>query len=196
MLLVPGAQIIDNLRLGGGIQRRQRFIQQKYCGIDHQGAGQCDSLSLPTRNLPGLAPAQMRDAERLQNGSAALLALLSDQPGETVLNVALGRQMGKQRQVLKHVTNPPEPGRDINSERTVEQDLLLCRDSACVRPDQPGYAVEQSGLPCPGRTKQDRDSRRKDASEIEFELLSQPLANLHGRFVEFCRSSLDDSGAI
>ena len=77
MLLVPGAQVIDNLRLGGGIQRRQRFVQQKDCGIDHQGAGQCDSLPLSTGNLPGPARAQMGDAERFQNGGAALLALFA-----------------------------------------------------------------------------------------------------------------------
>ena len=58
MLLVPGAQIIDNLRLGGRIERRQRFIQQKNGGIDHQGASQCNSLPLPAGNLPRRAPAQ------------------------------------------------------------------------------------------------------------------------------------------
>ena len=95
MLLVPGAQVIDNLRLGGGIERRQRFIQQKDSGIDHQGAGQCDSLPLSAGNLPRPAPAQMCNAERFQNGGAALLALLAAQVGKPVLDVALDRQMGK-----------------------------------------------------------------------------------------------------
>ena len=58
----------------------------------------------------------------------------------------------------------------------------MCCDPACVRPDQPGYAIEQSGLPCSRRTKQDRDPRRKREGEIKLEIFSQPLANLHRRF--------------
>jgi hypothetical protein len=95
MLLVPGAQIIHNLRLGGGIERRQRFVQQKDSGIDHQGAGQRDSLPLSTRNLPRPTPAQMRDAERFQNGGAAPLAFSAAEAGQPVLHVALDGQMGK-----------------------------------------------------------------------------------------------------
>ena len=95
MLLVPGAQIIDNLRFGGGIQRRQRFIQQKDGGIGHQGASQRDSLALPSGNLP--RPARRADAQcgtipELRHCGACVAHSATRKP---VLDIALDRQMGK-----------------------------------------------------------------------------------------------------
>ncbi len=34
--LIPGAEIVDDLALGRGIERRQRFVQQQQFGISHQ----------------------------------------------------------------------------------------------------------------------------------------------------------------
>ena len=61
-------------------------------------------------------------------------------------------------------------------------------DSAFVRLNQPGNAIQQRGLPCPRRAKQDRDPRRHGDGEVEFEILSRALANLHGDFFRFRRS--------
>ena len=49
----------------------------------------------PPEICPGRRSAQMGDAERLQNGGAALLALLAAKPEETVLDVALGPSDGE-----------------------------------------------------------------------------------------------------
>ena len=56
---------------------------------------------------------------------AALRCLRSPhcQPRETVLDIALDGQMGKQRQVLKHIADSAKLRRNIDSARTVEKDL-------------------------------------------------------------------------
>ena len=108
--------------------------------------------------------------------AAALLAVATLSRDETILDIALDRQVGKKRQVLKHVAHSAKLRRNIDSERAVEQDLFGCDlgcDSARIRPDQPGYAIQQSSLPCPRRTKQDRDSGRERDGEVKFEIFSR-----------------------
>ncbi len=63
MLLVPGAQVINDPGLGGRIQCRQRFVEKKDCRIDHQGASQSDPLPFPAGNLSRPARTQVRDPE-------------------------------------------------------------------------------------------------------------------------------------
>src|SRR5450631_2021598 len=129
----------------------------------------------------------MGDAERFQDRGAAPLALLAVQPGKTVLDIALDRQVRKQSQVLKYIADSSNLRRNIDAERVVEQDFLRGRDSAGIRPRETRYAIEQCGLPRPRRTEQDRDPGRKGDREIEFEVFACPLADPHQYFASVRR---------
>src|ERR1700687_4668458 len=112
----------------------------------------------------------MGDTKRSQHGGAAPLALLTAEPRETILDIGLDRQVRKQCQVLKHIAHSAKLRRNVDSALAVEQDFFFRRDSTRIRPDQSGNALQQGGLPCPRRTKQDRNSGRKGEKEVKFEI--------------------------
>ncbi len=97
------------------------------------------------------------------------------QLGETVLDIVLDRQVGKQSQVLKHIAHSAELRRKVDSKRAVEEDFSLRLRFGLHPVGQTSNAIEQRGLACPRGTKQDSDSRRKGDGEVKFEILSQRL---------------------
>src|SRR5271167_513264 len=99
---VPGAQVVDDLRFGGGVERGHRFVEQEDARIGNQGAGQGYSLALATGNLCGLAVAQMRDPKRFENGIALSWAIAFVHAGEAVLDIFSDGEMGKKSEVLKN----------------------------------------------------------------------------------------------
>ena len=52
---VPGSQILDDLRFGGRIECRHRFVEQQNAWIGHKGAGECHPLAFAARNFSWLA---------------------------------------------------------------------------------------------------------------------------------------------
>src|SRR5215469_2947516 len=87
MCLIPSAQIIHDLRLGGRVETSQRFIEQEKVRIGYQSPSQSSSLTLTSRNFVGLACPQMRDTKRFENGLGARVALGEIQVRNPVLNV-------------------------------------------------------------------------------------------------------------
>lgn len=67
MLTVPGAQVVDDLRLRRGIEGGQRFVKKQQARIGYQRASQRNPLALSTGNFSGSAIAQVRNAERSEN---------------------------------------------------------------------------------------------------------------------------------
>src|SRR3954469_12778790 len=105
MLLVPRPHVLDNFRLGDGVERGQWFVKKKNRRVDHQCTSQSNALALSARNFGWLAQTQMGDAQGIQNSGTALLPLLAIKVEEAVFNIVQHAQVGKQSQVLKHVAN-------------------------------------------------------------------------------------------
>ena len=51
---IPLAQIVHDARLGRGVERRQRFVEEQHGGIGDQGSRQRDALALSAGNLARL----------------------------------------------------------------------------------------------------------------------------------------------
>ena len=66
--LIPLAQIVDDLRLGRGIERGQRFVEQQNGGIGDERSGQSGALAFSPGNLSRVAPREVRDSKCLKNG--------------------------------------------------------------------------------------------------------------------------------
>src|SRR5580693_8954843 len=125
--VVPGAQVFDDFRFGGGVERGQRFVEQQDARIGNQGASQGYSLALAAGYFCGLAVAQMRDAERFEDGVALFLAFAFVYAGQAVLDIFPDGEMGEKSEVLKNVSDLAVLDWDISA-RVVEKNPVAGHD--------------------------------------------------------------------
>ena len=71
VIAVPGAEVVDDAALGGGIEAAERFVEKKKCGFGDQGAGESNALAFAAGDAVGLAASKRGDAERFENGGGA-----------------------------------------------------------------------------------------------------------------------------
>src|ERR1035437_1686893 len=113
VMLVPPAQIADQRRLRGTVQRSQGLIEEQGAWFGDQSAGQGDALALASGDLRRSPVAHVIDAERLKHLAAARLSLRRAQRAETVRDVLLRGQVREEGQVLMYVPYAPFPGCDV-----------------------------------------------------------------------------------
>ncbi len=167
---VPGAEVVDDFRFGGGVERGQRLVEQQDTRVGHEGAGQSYSLPLAAGNLSGFALAQMGDTEGFEDGIALSLAFGSAYTGKAVLDVSSYREMWKECEILKNIAHPSALNREVRVVCTVEKDSVAAADFSGVGGGQAGNAVEQCGLPCPGGAEDYGDSGGQGESQVEREI--------------------------
>ena len=139
----------------------QRLIQQKQSRLCHQGARQGDALLFAAGEFAGLTRAQRLDVKRGENAIDALLAVRGRKCGEAIGDIFFHRKMGEERERLKNIGGAAVLRREGKPASAIVKQILVQFDEAIIRTKQTGDAIEQGGLPCPGRTKKDREARGK-----------------------------------
>nr|WP_052292524.1 hypothetical protein [Laribacter hongkongensis] len=141
-LLLQGADLVAQLAADGGIQRRQRFIQQQGLRAEGQRPGQCHSLLLAAGHLARQAVDVRRQADQLQHfqrglascrlGHAAHLQAVGDVFGHG--------QVREQGVVLEHHAD------FALVHRHVGEIALAKADVAGVSGQQAGRQAQQGGF--------------------------------------------------
>jgi len=126
-------------------------------------------LALTSRDLRRLSVAQVVDAERLQHLVAARLPLGRAKRSEPVSDVLLGGQVGKQRQILRHVTDAPFPGGDVPFLFRVVKVLAANGNSPIVRIGEPRNTIEQCGFSRARSAKKNRETGERTEVDIQIE---------------------------
>ena len=128
----------------GGVQGRERFVQQEQGRAGGQRPRERDPLLLPARELMGSAvPDRAIEPDELEQLiDPVLLPALS--PGEPEDDVRRDIEVGEQRTLLRHVPHPPTLG---GHERPVAgHDVVAQPDRAGVRCGEPGDEPQQGRL--------------------------------------------------
>jgi hypothetical protein len=102
---VPAPEIVHDSCLGGCVQSRERFVEQKQAGISHESSGQRYALTFSTGDFRWQLPAQVVDAELVQHGCDSLFPGGSRQMREPIFGILLSRQMWKQSEILQYVSD-------------------------------------------------------------------------------------------
>ncbi len=168
--LIPAPQIIEDLRLGRGIESGKRFVEQEHAGVGHQSPRQRHALAFSAGDFPWALLAQVVDAELLQHRGSSLLAGRAGQMCESIFGVLLDREMREQCEILQDISHAALRHRNVHASARIKQDPLTHRNSPRIRGSQPGHAVEQRGFSRSRRAKQDGKSRRGTKFHIEREL--------------------------
>ena len=161
-LVVHAAQPATQLLAHLGVQRPEGFIQQQHAGLDRQGAGQCDALALPARELRRVAigqPVQLHEREQRVHatldlgliGSAA--ARHHPQPEGDVLE---DRHVVEERIVLENEAHATRLRIGMGGVLAMEQ------HATAVGHFQSGDDAQQRRLARSGRPQQRHQRTRRD----------------------------------
>ena len=175
---VPGAQVVEDVSLGGRVERSERFVQQQDAGIGHERARQGDPLALASGNFLRATAAQPSDAKGVEDRGGAVLAILRVEAVEAIENVGFDAEMRKQRGVLKNVTDIAATHGQVDASLGVEEHAPADANAARVGADEAGDAVEQRGLARAGGAEQDGEAGRRGDFDIEQELTIAGVALL------------------
>jgi hypothetical protein len=121
----------------------------------------------------------MRNAQGIQNGKRTLLASRARQMCQSVGHVLLRVEMGEECEVLKNIASLAFGDRQVEGGLSIEENAIVHRDASRIRGCEAGDAVEQRGLPCPGRTKQNTETGLGGKIDLEREFVlcgQEPLA--------------------
>jgi len=88
--------------------------------------------------------------------------------------------VGKQGKILEDVADIAAGNRQVDAGDGVEEQARADADGTIVESSQPGDAVQQGGLPCPGWAEQNRESRRQGQVDLESERACQAFAHAGG----------------
>src|SRR5208337_1123271 len=105
-----------------------------------------DALSLAAGNLAGFAREQMRDSKRLDHRHHARAAFVGGKIRDPILNVLRDRQMGKKREILKHVAQSTLRHWHVDAPVRIEQHARAESYTAGIRPRESRNAIQQGGL--------------------------------------------------
>ena len=100
---MQGFQLGLHGQLQLGVERARRFVKQEQPRLDHQGAGDADALSLPTRELADFALREGTQPDPLQHRQDLALDVLPLQPpdAQTVGDVLKDVEMGEEGKMLE-----------------------------------------------------------------------------------------------
>ena len=144
--LAQPQQIGNDPCLQRRVQTGQRFVEQKQLRRGEQCAGKGDALFFAAGKLRHAARNQRRDFQNIRDvletekrvncfaGFAAVKQILPD------------RQMRKQRQVLRHVTDAARTSRRKNFLRSIGQHAVIELNKSRGRAAQAGDEIEQGRL--------------------------------------------------
>ncbi len=132
------------------VERRERLVEQQHARPLHQRARQRDALALPAGKCIGLAFAQTFEPHQREHLAHAGRDLLLGQPLllQAEGDIALDREMGKQRVALEHHVDRAPIGRHCRDVCPIEQDAPLARGL------EAGQHAQQGGLAAAGGTEQ------------------------------------------
>ena len=137
------------------IECRKRLVEQQHGRVAREGACQSNPLALPAREIAGARVRKVRDPEALEQ----LVHSRSTAEGDVAADV----EVRKERVLLKDEPDRTALRRQIDARGGVEPGVRAERDSAAIRPEQPGDRAQHAGLPSSRRS----DERERLPPELE-----------------------------
>ncbi len=134
----PLTKVVHDVRLGAGIKRGERFVEQKSLWFRNQSASKCNTLLLAAGEMFWPTIENLRNVERDSDGFGPLVACGGCESIETVGDVFAGREMREQREVLEDKADAPPGYRNACAIFGIENGLAVQLDLASVRRDKPG----------------------------------------------------------
>jgi hypothetical protein len=142
----PHAQVVHDLRLRAGIERRERFVEQQRARLGDERAGKRDALLLAAGKLRRAAAQCVLDAKCRGDGTDFGTALGCMEPADAVGDVRFRAEMGKQREVLKDQSDAAVCNLNVNGGSGVVQRVAADCDAPSIGLDKPGEAFQQRRL--------------------------------------------------
>src|SRR5271154_2308964 len=176
---IPRAEVVEDFRFGRVVERGQRLVEQQCGGIRHQRSGEGCTLALAAGNLAGLARDQMRDAERLEHRHHSTAPFGGRNFHYAVLNVLRDRQMGEQREVLKHIAELTLRGRQVDAFVGVKQRSRTDSYAAGIGTDEASDAIQDGRLTAAGRPEQHREASWGLEAGLDREAVRGPMRDAH-----------------
>ena len=158
MRLIPTPQIVDDLRLGGCVESRERFVEQKQQGSVTRDRARATRCRSPPEISAGRRWRKVIDVQLLQHLGDALLAGGAREMRETILGVLLDREMRKQCEILQDISHAAFGDWKILARVRVKQKPIANVNSTRVRRGQSGYAIEQRSFTGPRRAEKNGKS--------------------------------------
>jgi len=159
------------VRARGGVERRERLIEEQEGGLGRQRPCQCHALPLAARNGARIAPGEVVQSERLE-----VLALAR---AGGIENVGGNREVREQGVVLRHIPGATLLRRETQAARGIEPRLPSKSDGAVERAIEAREHPQQRRLARAGWAEQYGDGRaieRQLQIGVHLEAGSQPRA--------------------
>ncbi len=144
-------QLASELPAGLHVECGQRLVEQQQPRLEYERARQRHPLLLSTGELRGEAVAEIGHAgslERLLHPRVALAARDAER-AEPEGDVLEDREVGKEREVLRHIPDIPLPGRQVHVGGNVGVDIPIEGDRSAIGTVQAGEQPEDGRLPAP-----------------------------------------------
>src|SRR6266851_2703984 len=120
------AEKLAHLHPRDRIERGERLVEEQRVGLGRERPGHRDALALTAGERSGGPAGQMRDLERLEDRQRALAPARAGEPESHIVE---HRQVRKERRVLRHVTEAPSLGREVDPGGGIEQYPAAHRDA-------------------------------------------------------------------
>ncbi len=120
------AEKLAHLHPRDRVERGERLVEKQRVGLGRERPGHGDALALTARERSGGPAGQMRDLERLEDRQRALAPARAGEPESHIVE---HRQVRKERRVLRHVTEAPPLGREVDPRGGIEQHTAAHRDA-------------------------------------------------------------------
>ena len=180
---------LDRL-LDEAVQGRKRFVQKEEPGLHDEGARERDALALPAREFLNALVDMTLQTEKLDQVVEFFGGRPVGEVPQTVDDVLVGVEVGKERVVLKD---------DVEAalfHRNVRQILAVIDDAPGARLGEPEHEVQKRALAA-ARGAEDRDDfafgdRKRDA--LEDRTVAVGLGEVL-EFKHFCRCGFRGNGA-
>ena len=137
------------------VERRERLVEEEDGGVARQRAGERDTLPLAPREIARPRTGEVRDPEAFEQ----LVDALPPAEGDVAADI----EVRKERVLLEDEPDRTALRRQIDTRGGVEPGVRAERDSATVRPEQPGDRVQHARLPGSRRS----DERERLPPELE-----------------------------
>ena len=137
-------QVGENFLFPGEIERSQGLVHQQQAGLDQQGPGDRDPLSLAAGQLGGMAVQDSLDTHQRDHLVIQRFRACSVAASGGVIQIPLRRQVGEQAGLLEHVSQRPSVSRQKQS--FVLPGFAIDRQATLFGAFQASDAAQQRGL--------------------------------------------------
>ncbi len=166
---IPKFEVLDDVRLGAGIERGERFVEKKIAGQRSKRAGKGDTLALTAGNAGGTAIREVRNTKTREQIKGKGTAFGGTSLPDSIEDVGEGRHVREESQLLEEIPGTAVARGNIDMLRRVEECTSVDRDGTGLGNDESGEGVEKRGLAGTGGSEEDGNAGSKREVNVESE---------------------------